>query len=370
MTDMRQLLRYSLLPLLFAALMSCSGVIDDSDSVPEGVLRVFADKTEIMADGAETVTFRVMYGSKDVSSEKTLQLVMVYDGQEKSMSYGAHSFSTATPGEYTFKARYFYSGMHVSDNEVRITAKPYFTGEEKAYARRTLATYFTSVHCSSCPSAANGLKLLQNKYPGLIIAAAFHTNDLGLDPMTCPKEQDFSSVLARGTALPRLFWNMRKGTELIGPVFDESYESEIASFTPQSGVAINTVLDKNTSELSVTVGITSNLSRVYRVLILLVEDGIGGYSQMGTNGEYVQNNVVRSVLVSSVPGDTVNDNLPMTVGVESSTTRKVTLNSAWNLENLRVVASSLYSEDGGYTFVADNTNECKVGANVSYIYAE
>lgn len=369
MTDMRQLLRYSLLPLLFAALMSCSGVIDDSDSVPEGVLRVFADKTEIMADGVEAVTFRVMYGSQDVSSEKTLQLVMVYDGQEKSMSYGAHSFSTATPGEYTFRARYFHSGMHESDNEVKIVAKPYFTGEEKAYARRTLATYFTSINCSSCPSAASGLKLLQSRYPGLIIAAAFHSNDLGADPMTCSKEQDFSSVLARGTGLPRLFWNMRKGTELIGPVFDESYESEISSFTPQSGVAINTVLDKNTSELSVTVGITSNLSRVYRVLILLVEDGIN-YTQMGASGPYVHNNVVRDVLVSSVPGDAVNDNLPMTVGVESSVTRKVKLNSAWNLDNMRVVASSLYSEDGGYAFVADNTNECKVGESVSYIYAE
>ena len=162
---------------------------------------------------------------------------------------------------------------------------------------------------------------------------------------------------------------MRKGTELIGPVFDESYESEISSFTPQSGVAINTVLDKNTSELSVTVGITSNLSRVYRVLILLVEDGIN-YTQMGASGPYVHNNVVRDVLVSSVPGDAVNDNLPMTVGVESSVTRKVKLNSAWNLDNLRVVASSLYSEDGGYAFVADNTNECKVGESVSYIYAE
>ena len=42
-----------------AGLLSCSGYVDyeDPNNVPEGVLRVFADKTSIKADGTETVTF-------------------------------------------------------------------------------------------------------------------------------------------------------------------------------------------------------------------------------------------------------------------------------------------------------------------------
>jgi hypothetical protein len=43
--------------------------------VPEGVLRIFADKTEISADGNDEVTFTVMFGSEDVSNAKTLQLI-------------------------------------------------------------------------------------------------------------------------------------------------------------------------------------------------------------------------------------------------------------------------------------------------------
>ena len=49
--------------LLFSVfgVLSCSGTVDDGgadgpDEVPEGVLRIFADKTSIAADGVEMVT--------------------------------------------------------------------------------------------------------------------------------------------------------------------------------------------------------------------------------------------------------------------------------------------------------------------------
>ena len=64
----------------FAAL-SCSGTLDDGsdDAVPEGVLRIFADKTSVTADGNDAVTFKVMFGSEDVSNQKTLQIIRIYD---------------------------------------------------------------------------------------------------------------------------------------------------------------------------------------------------------------------------------------------------------------------------------------------------
>ena len=65
---------------IFAALVlaACSGTIDPEsqkpdvpagnpmEEVPEGVLRIFADKTEVSADGNDMVTFTVMFGKEDV----------------------------------------------------------------------------------------------------------------------------------------------------------------------------------------------------------------------------------------------------------------------------------------------------------------
>ena len=49
-----------------AALMSCSGNVDEKTpehdyDVPEGVVRIFADKEKIVADGVDKVTFTVIY---------------------------------------------------------------------------------------------------------------------------------------------------------------------------------------------------------------------------------------------------------------------------------------------------------------------
>ena len=108
MTKMMKSVRNILAALSFIALAACSGTVDpDSGTetkdpmkeVPEGVLRIFADKTEISADGNEEVTFTVMFGSEDVSNAKTLQLVRSFNGEEKYMAYGVNKYSTVTAGE-------------------------------------------------------------------------------------------------------------------------------------------------------------------------------------------------------------------------------------------------------------------------------
>ncbi|MBO5498793.1 MAG: Omp28-related outer membrane protein [Bacteroidales bacterium] len=355
--------------LSFAA---CSGTIDtneeneDEKEVPEGVLRIFADKTEISADGADEVTFTVMFGSEDVSNAKTLQLIREYEGEEKYMPYGANKFSTVTAGTYTFKAKYYYGGNQFSDNTVTITAAPFFSGEESEYARRVLGVYFTSTGCTSCPTATKGLKTLQDANPGVISVVAFHS-DMGVisDPMTIPETQSFNRILGGFDGLPRLFWNMRKGTHLIGPAFSESFEEEVAAYTPNCGVAVNTECSGNM--LDVNVGITSNVPSIYRYLIFLVEDGIVA-DQTG-DPDYVHNNVVRAVLTAA-EGDKINDNLPFTVGVEAKASKSVTLSPEWKTENLRVVVAAMTSEDGGYNWTVNNVNECKAGESISYIYAE
>lgn len=382
---MKKIYRYilSLTAALVAA--ACSGTIDPEagkednipeedpkTQVPEGVLRIFADKTEISADGNEEVTFTVMYGSEDVSNAKTLQLVRKFNGTEKYMSYGVNKFSTVTAGTYEFTAKYYYAGNHVTDNSVKIEAKQFFTGEEKSYARRYFGTLFTSTGCNSCPLAANGLKKLQEANPDEIIIAAFHADMTVPDPMTIAETYELQTQLGGFSGLPAFFWNMRKESYTGGAVFTDSFNEEKARYATFSGVALNTKYDAATSKLDVEVAITSNNPAVFRYVLLLVEDGIpavGDYAQNGQKDTYVHYNVVRDV-ITSVSGEKLNDNLPFTVGVEVKASKSVTLPAGWNVENMRVIAAAMTSADGGYTWTVNNVNHCKVGSSVSYLYAE
>ena len=381
MTNKMKLARYILSAISFIALAACSGTVDpDSGTetkdpmkdVPEGVLRIFADKTEISADGNDEVTFTVMFGSEDVSNAKTLQLIRNFNGDEKYMAYGANKFSTVTAGTYTFSAKYYYAGNNYTDNSVTVEAKPFFNGEEKNYKRQYLGTLFTSTGCNSCPLAAKGLKQLQADNPGEIILAAFHADMVVPDPMTIAETYEFQTALGGFQGLPAFFWNMREESYTGGSAFSESFAEEKDAYDTYSGVAVETTYDEGSSKLDVNIGITSNVPSVFRYMVILVEDDIpakGEYEQNGQNENYVHYNVVRKVL-TNVTGEKINDNLPLTVGVEVKASKSVTLSKDWKPENMRVIVAAMTSEDGGYNWTVNNVNECKVGGSVSYLYEE
>ena len=381
MTNKMKLARYILSAISFIVLAACSGTVDpDSGTetkdpmkdVPEGVLRIFADKTEISADGNDEVTFTVMFGSEDVSNAKTLQLIRNFNGDEKYMAYGANKFSTVTAGTYTFSAKYYYAGNNYTDNSVTVEAKPFFNGEEKNYKRQYLGTLFTSTGCNSCPLAAKGLKQLQADNPGEIILAAFHADMVVPDPMTIAETYEFQTALGGFQGLPAFFWNMREESYTGGSAFTESFAEEKDAYDTYSGVAVETTYDEGSSKLDVNIGITSNVPSVFRYMVILVEDDIpakGEYEQNGQNENYVHYNVVRKVL-TNVTGEKINDNLPLTVGVEVKASKSVTLSKDWKPENMRVIVAAMTSEDGGYNWTVNNVNECKVGGSVSYLYEE
>ncbi len=369
----------------FAALSfaSCGGTVDPdggSDQVPEGVLRIFADKTTIAADGSEEVTFTVMFGSEDVSNAKTCQIIRTFEGEEKYMAYGADKFSTTTAGTYKFKAKYYFGGNNMTDNEVTVVAEQFFNGEEKNYRRRYFGTLFTSTGCTYCPLSAQGLKELQAEYPGEISAVAFHSDfNSRKDPMTIPETEEFKAALGGFTGLPFFFWNMRKESELGGSAnksaYLESFEKEKKAYQTYSGVSVTSEYDSATSKLDVEIGITSNLPAVFRYHVILVEDNIpaaGDYEQSGSGEmmkDYHHQNAARAVLTGA-NGDKLNDNLPLNVGVEVKAKKTVTLAKEWNIDNMRIIAVAMTSEDGGYNWTVNNVNECKAGGSVPYLYAE
>ena len=81
--------------------------------------------------------------------------------------------------------------------------------------------------------------------------------------------------------------------------------------------------------------------------------------------------VVRDVLntIRSF-GDKMNDNLPFTVGVEVKASKSVTVPEDWNVDNMRIIALALTSDDGGDTWTVNNAADCRLGESVAYQYVE
>ena len=169
--------------LCLAMLSSCSGNSDETENggTDDGILRITADKTAIQADGVEKVTFTVKLGTKDVSNESTMNLILVKESGEENMDYSVRAFSTSVPGTYVFKARYYEGKSIVSENEVTVQATSVSGGV--SFYHKLLGMQFTSVGCQACPALSTTLKAIQTEQPGRLAVASFHMDFGGVtDP--------------------------------------------------------------------------------------------------------------------------------------------------------------------------------------------
>lgn len=352
--------------------IGCSGTIDpnDPDTVPEGVLRIFADKTSIKADGKQEVTFTVKFGSKDVSNDPNMTITRIAAGEEVALRPGVNTFSTTVAAEYRFKARYYSSTAYYTDNEVSVTARSVSESVgQKDYFRKLWGMQFSAVSCTYCPRLTASLKNVMAANPGRIVLTAFHVvfNETMMpDPMRLDINEDFRDLVKHGDGLPLFAFNMVKDAE---GIVDEQYKIEEAfsGYTTSAtcGVAISTSYDSSSRQVTVTGRVTSNVAEPLRYHLLLIEDGIE-YSQAGADGTYVHNCVVRDVLAGNKWGDKLNSSLALEEGVEVTVTKTMKIDTTWNPDNMRVVFAVLKpSED---VFVCGNVNECALGASVDYIY--
>ena len=354
--------------------VSCHGNIDPDDPsyVPEGVLRIFADRTQILVDGEQQVTFTVKFGSRDVSRDPDMSITRITGDKELTLRPGTNTFSTTAPAEYRFKARYVSGGEHYSDNEVIVTAESVSQGVgHKDYYRRLWGMQFTAVSCTYCTRLVASLKNVMAANPGRIVLSAFHVRfneSVMPDPMRLEVNEEFRSELKHGEGLPLFAFNMVRNE--VGIVDEQVKIEEALAGYPTSaicGVAISTAYDGQTRSLSVEGKVTSNVAESFRYHVILVEDGLE-YSQAGEEGTYIHNNVVRSVLATNKWGKALNASVALEEGVEVSVTENIRLDSSWNPENMRVIFAVLNEQ--GDTYVCANVNECAVGASVDYIYNE
>ena len=345
---------------------SCTEPADPAAGVPEGVLRIFADKTSIAADGVDNVTFRVMFGAKDVSNEKTMKIVYTVSGKEAAMAPGASTFSTTAPGEYVFKATLYSGGNHVSDNEAVIIASE--VAGRKNYFQKVIGEQFTSVGCVNCPSLSHNIKEVQTQMPGVLIPLSFHMDYNMADPMTIEATGLFYKAYGM-SGLPYFNLNMRKqeggvSREPAGMI--SAIEDELEMYPATCGVAIETSYDSATRKVTVTSKLTSNVAARYKYHIFLLEDGISA-TQSGANGDYIHNNVVRKMFAPDITGMNINKKNPFTPDVEVTAVNSAELERDWNPENMRVVVIAMTTADGGVTFNCNNANECPLGGSADYI---
>lgn len=368
---MKNIFTYILSFAILAMSASCSPSAEPDESgkddvVPEGVLRIFADKSEIKADGSESVTFKVMFGSEDVSTKKTMHIVKEFDGKTENLVNGVNVFSTTAPGTYKFSAYLYSGGEHVSDNQVTVTAAE--VGSAVPYVQKVIGEQFTSLGCQSCPGLSAVIKEVQAAMPGVLIPVSFHMDFSGVaDPMTIDATRAFYNYYGfQGLPYFNLNFHKSGGVNANASSIIDAIGDELKSNPTTCGVAIDTRYDASSRRLDITAKITSNVAVRHKYHIFLVEDGITGYDQMGANRSYVHDNVVRVMVAPATTGLDINSRNPFTPGVEVTTERSVTLDEGWKAENMRVVVAALTTLDGGTTWTCSNANECKVGGSVGY----
>lgn len=362
--------RLCLALLAGAGAAACSGSDGDSSSVPEGVLRISADKTSISADGTDAVTFRVEYGSQVVSASENMTLRYTAEGGETSLAGGVHTFMTTSAGEYVFRAVYRTdSGSVESENTVVVTAVASAEAVAKDYYHKLLGMQFTSIGCQSCPMLSKSLREIGEEQPGRIAVASFHL-DYGTlsDPMKTSFGERYQSKWGIN-GLPTFIFDLRESRRLVSEkaLIDEELRRVLDECPPSCGVALSTSYDASTRKLTADVRITSNAAESYRVLVILVEDGIEMMQIGSDESVYTHNNVVRNVLSDNVFGDRLNGGAAFVPGVEVSAAKSTTLDAEWDPSAMRVIAAALVSTDGGVTYVADNTAECPVGGSADYL---
>lgn len=350
-----------------AALVSCGNPADDDvEVVPDGVLKIFADKTSIAADGADCVTFRVMFGSEDVSTKNTMHLIREYEGKEVDMAAGANVFSTIAAGTYRFRAYLYSGGEHISENEIVVTAAA--VEGQKEYVKKVLGEQYTSTGCTSCPALSANIKELQKEMPGILVPVSFHQDFSSVaDPMAIQATAAFQKYHGfQGLPYFNLNFHKASGVETFLSTMKAAVEEELQTSPATCGVAIETSYDAESREVTVKSKVTSNVAARYKYHIFLVEDGLD-HSQMGADLTYRHDNVVRRMPAPDVTGFNMNGKKKFTPGVEVTAENVLDVDSFWKPENMRVVVAALLSQDGEKTWICVNANECKVGESIGYL---
>lgn len=344
---------------------SCSGTSADDPELMDGKIHLSADKTSIMADGVDCITFTVKRDGKDLSNAETMQLEVTDEsGSVSTLAEGANKFSSTKAGKYSIRAKYYESGYKYSEETIEVTVST--IGDSK-YKHILLGMEFTSEGCTACPGFASILETIEHENSDKMIVVAFHMNFGGVtDFLSLNETTTYLQSLGARTALPQFYFNIRKTDEsLITRDKVLKAMAEELTIPNTCGVAIDTRYDDASRKLNITAKITSDVEKEYRYLVYLVEDNIPQRLQ-GEAG-FIHQNVVREVMTSTIGDRFPSEYRPVPANQEVAIKLpEVQIPEDWNTENMRVVVSMTNSLDGGKSYTSNNTAQCKLGESVDY----
>lgn len=350
-----RIFRYIMALAGVAVMFSCSGNVDDS-SLP--VLQV--SDTEIDLASETQAVFTVTYNGVDVTTDS--QIISTAEG------LAGNVFTPAAEGSATFYAE--YNGLQ--SNQVTVNVINSNVKVESKYDRHVSVFEFTGAWCVNCPEGYDKMmgtlsKPSLAKYKENIHICAFHSNLEGHDELAIPQTQDVFGLF-KSLAYPSFATDLRDSGVLTSDgigLFQPSLMASFNEYTPHCGVAVSSVIEG--ANANVTVKVDSEKTDEYRVLVLVVEDGIVA-SQKSPNfpdgqKDYIHRHVVRKVVSSysgTFTGEKITADGQIAAGEQASKTWTVAVDGAWDLEKTEIYALAI--DRNGYV---NNMNLCHIGGGDS-----
>lgn len=214
--------------------------------------------------------------------------------------------------------------------------------------RRILLEHFTTERCPNCPAAMSNLSIWMSTRQDVVWVA--HHAGYYTDQFTLPASE---SLL--------VFFNANGGTYAPAIMLDRTYLSPDGNpgpvFFPNTDYTAALIDRMRSTNSFVTVNIEgrydSSIRKLYvtvsgefvgdvfgddlKLSVFLTEDNITSTNQSGYTGTYTHQNLLRAVLSESYQGDSgVVGNGEM--GLSFSKTYEYTINPAWVIDNLNVIA--------------------------------
>ena len=342
-------LRYIFTAFCAAAMMACSGTVDDS-SLP--VLEV--SDAEIDLASETKAEFTVTYNGVDVTDQSTI--VSSAEGLEGNI------YTPAAEGSAVFHA--VYNGLE--SNVVTVDVINSDVKIESKYDRHVLIAEFTGASCALCPEGYDNMALQLSK-PAMaarksnIHICAFHSEEMGPDSLAIKETMDLKNMFV-GLELPSYTIDFRNAgglnTEGLAG-FNEALKAAFADHTPHCGVAVSSSISADGKTAEIQVKVASEYTTEYRVVVLVIQDKIVGYQKHGTYGElndYTHKHVVRQVVTSyagTFAGEKITDDGRIAAGEEATKSWTIPVDKRWVLENAEIYALAL--DQDGYV---NNMNVC------------
>ena len=310
-------------------LSSCQ---DPVEQVVEAEPVLEADKTSLMADGTDAVTFTVTLDGTDVTSRSQISVNAVVISGNK--------FSTYEPGRYAVKAV-----CDGKESNTLVLEASEVEAIESQFVRNVAVFEFTGAWCTFCPSGYSNMNFVISRnsaYKETVHIMAFHSSGEGIDDLAIPETDKIMSDMKIGTGFPSFLTDLRTGGGLAdGNTFKSSLVEAFEQYPSHCGVALESQIADG--KIKVNAKLHSEKTSSYRIAVFVVEDNVKYYQKDGslTYDSYNHRHVVRRIISSSYKGDRLGD---VKAGEEVSKEYETNVDPAWNAGQVYIYALAIYDK--------------------------